>query len=161
SPSVIFLKDRQGRYLQLNRAFERAFHLSLDQAVGKMDAEIFPPKQAAAFQANDQKVIETGDVVQYDEVFQDETGSRTNLVTKFPLYDGDGNLYAVGGIVTDITERRFLEYQLVRLSEREQRRIAQDLHDGLGQQLAGIACLSNVLKRDLAGRAPGEAETAA
>jgi PAS domain S-box-containing protein len=63
----------------------------------------------------------------------------------------------VSAAIRDITdrkraeaERRRLETELLRVSEREQRRIAEDLHDGLGQQLSGIAFLSNSLKRDLA-----------
>jgi signal transduction histidine kinase len=42
------------------------------------------------------------------------------------------------------------ETEILRASEREQHRISQDLHDGLGQQLAGISCLSDTLKKDLA-----------
>jgi len=68
---------------------------------------------------------------------------------------------APGAAETDSDERRRLETEIVRISEREQRRIAEDLHDGLGQQLAGISCLTNVLKGNLADQASPEAETAA
>jgi PAS domain-containing protein len=42
SPTLIFLKDTEGRYLLVNRQFETAFHLASKDIVGKTDAEIFP-----------------------------------------------------------------------------------------------------------------------
>jgi PAS domain S-box-containing protein len=161
SPAMIFLKDPQGRYLHFNRRFAQEFHLRLDQVVGKTDAEIFPREQAAAFRANDAVVLETGKPMMFDETAMHDDGTHISIVTKFPLCDADGKVYAVGGIVTDVTERKRLENELLHISEREQRRIAQDLHDGLGQQLSGISLLSNGLKEDLARQASAEAPTAA
>ena len=54
------------------------------------------------------------------------------------------------GFIRDITERKRLEKEILEISEREQRRIGQDLHDGLCQQLAGIEMLSQVLAQKLA-----------
>ena len=56
--------------------------------------------------------------------------------------------------------RKRLEAEILQVSEREQRRIAEDLHDGVGQQLGGISCLSDVLKKNLAALASPEAEAA-
>ncbi len=53
------------------------------------------------------------------------------------------------GIVRDLTERKRLERQILEISDREQQRIGQDLHDGLGQQLAGIGFLSKSLEQRL------------
>jgi two-component system CheB/CheR fusion protein len=70
--------------------------------------------------------------------------------------------------IRDITNRkqaekalREMETEILHISEREQRRIAQDLHDGLGQQLSGISLLSNALKRNVAEQTSPEAPTAA
>ena len=49
----------------------------------------------------------------------------------------------------DITERKRLEKAILEISAREQRRIGQDLHDGLGQHLTGIAFMSKVLEQKL------------
>ena len=54
------------------------------------------------------------------------------------------------GFIRDITERKRLEKEILEISEREQRRIGQDLHDGLCQHLAGIEMLSQVLAQKLA-----------
>lgn len=61
------------------------------------------------------------------------------------------------GIMRDITERRRLENQVLEISEREQQRIGQDLHDSLSQQLAGIAYLGKVLEQKLRAKSMAEA----
>jgi len=131
-----------------------------EDAVGKTDAEIFPPKQAAAFRANDLAVLQAGVPMVFDEVALHDDGLHFSIVSKSPLCDAEGKIHAIVSIVTDITERKRLEEEVLHISEREHRRIAQDLHDGLGQQLAGISCLSNVLKKNLADEESPEATTA-
>ena len=54
----------------------------------------------------------------------------------------------------DITERKQLEKELISISDREQRRIGQDLHDGLGQQLTAIEFMCQSLRADLKGASP-------
>src|SRR5438093_8537326 len=53
-------------------------------------------------------------------------------------------------IVRDVTERKRLEEEVLEISARERRRIGHDLHDGLGQYLAGIAVKAKILEEDLA-----------
>jgi PAS domain S-box-containing protein len=62
------------------------------------------------------------------------------------------------GFVRDITERKRLEKEILETSDREQRRIGQDLHDGLCQQLAGIELMSQVLEQNLTGKSKGAAD---
>ena len=61
----------------------------------------------------------------------------------------------------DVTERKHLEKAILEVSAREQRRIAQDLHDGLGQHLTGIAFLSKVLEEKLSEESVAESRDAA
>lgn len=56
----------------------------------------------------------------------------------------------------DVTARKRLEREVLEVCEREQRRIGQDLHDGLGQDLTGISLICKGLERRLAARAPEE-----
>ena len=65
------------------------------------------------------------------------------------------------GFVRDITERKRLEKEILEISEREQRRIGQDLHDGLCQHLAGIEMLAQVLAQKLARKSPETSARAA
>src|SRR5688572_23938019 len=59
----------------------------------------------------------------------------------------DRRLYT--GFVRDITDRKRLESEVLQISEMEQRRIGQDLHDGICQHLAGIELMSEVLEQNL------------
>jgi PAS domain S-box-containing protein len=109
SPNLIFLKDRQGRYLYVNREFKRALRVTDEQIKGKRDDEIFSREQAAAFQANDQRVLEARVPMEFEETALQEDGQHTSIVHKFPLFNDEGEIYAIGGIVTDITERKMEE----------------------------------------------------
>jgi PAS domain S-box-containing protein len=73
----------------------------------------------------------------------------------------DGRPWFIHGVGFDITERKRLEEAILEISAREQRRIAQDLHDGLGQRLTGIAFLSKVLEEKLSDQSLPEAADAA
>ena len=64
-----------------------------------------------------------------------------------PLDTEEGML--VSSAIRDITERKQLEKTILEISAREQRRIGQDLHDGLGQHLTGIAFMSKVQEQKL------------
>lgn len=106
SPNLVFLKDTQGRYLDVNRQFERTFHMSREAIAGKTDEEVFPSEQAAAFRANDLMVLRAGVPLQFEEVALQDDGPHTSIVFKFPLHNGNGKLYAICGITADITERK-------------------------------------------------------
>jgi PAS domain S-box-containing protein len=73
----------------------------------------------------------------------------------------DGRPWFIHGVGFDITERKRLEEAILEISAQEQRRIAQDLHDGLGQHLTGIAFMSKVLEEKLCDRSLPEAAEAA
>jgi signal transduction histidine kinase len=82
------------------------------------------------------------------------------LITTFPMVERSGrNLQGLAGI--DITQRRLVERELLRVSDAEKDRIGSDLHDGLGQYLTGISCLSAALRDKLQVNGRKEAEDAA
>jgi PAS domain S-box-containing protein len=91
-----------------------------------------------------------------------EVVGRRKDGTLFPMDLSVGELKFGGnrfftGIVRDITERKRLEREILEISDREQQRIGQDLHDDLCQNLAGIGLMSEVLEMNLAGT-PGAEE---
>ena len=65
--AVIYVKDADGRYLQINRRFEQIFNLTADHIVGHTDHEIFPREIADAFRAHDLDVLEQNHTVEYEE----------------------------------------------------------------------------------------------
>ncbi|MBH0199307.1 MAG: PAS domain-containing protein [Nitrospira sp.] len=144
SPAMIFVKDLEGRYLLTNRRFETITNRTGESTLGKTDEELFRPEQAAAFRANDGKVLDAGAPLQLEEVAFHNDSPRTSLVCKFPLRNSDGHVYAIGGIVTDITERKRMEEELrereraLRSALDERERISEDLHDGILQSIYAI-----------------------
>lgn len=72
--------------------------------------------------------------------------------------DHAGRPVRVTGANADITERKQLEKEILSISDREQRRIGQDLHDGLGQQLTAIEFMCQSLKADLQSGPPAAVE---
>ncbi|HEX9046495.1 MAG TPA: sensor histidine kinase, partial [Verrucomicrobiae bacterium] len=73
-------------------------------------------------------------------------------VTISPIRDEHGVVIGASKLARDISERKKLERQILEVSDREQRRIGHDLHDGLCQHLAGIELMSQVLEKKLAPR---------
>jgi PAS domain S-box-containing protein len=73
-----------------------------------------------------------------------------------PVKDRNGHVTHWLAILRDITERKRLEKEILEISDREQRRIGQDLHDGLCQHLAGIELMSQVLERKVAARSKAD-----
>ncbi len=112
NPASTFVKDSGGRYLEINRQFEQVFGLTREQVIGKTDEEIFEPSQAAEFRANDLKVLQAGTTMEFEETARYGDGVHTSIVAKFPLRDAQGRMCLVGGVATDITERKRLEQRL-------------------------------------------------
>jgi len=114
APNLVFVKGTDGRYLYANRRFKEAFRLDQNSIVGKTDPELFPREQADQYQANDRRVLETEQALEFEEVAIYADGLHTNIVVMFPVRDGLGHIYATGGIVTDITDRKNTEDELQR-----------------------------------------------
>lgn len=68
----------------------------------------------------------------------------------FPIRNSAGAIIRIVGIAEDITDRRRLEWEILEISDREQARLGQDLHDSLCQKLVSAAFDNNALKRRLA-----------
>jgi len=130
SQQLIFLKDMEGRYIFVSKEHERAFHLSEEQLIGKTDKEIFPPAQAAQFRSNDLKALRASARVEFEDVVNFSDGPHTIAGQKFPLFDSAGEVFAIGGIVTDVTARKRAE-ETLRQSEEQYRSLVEGAPYGI------------------------------
>ncbi|TCO83336.1 PAS domain S-box-containing protein [Plasticicumulans lactativorans] len=112
--AIVFAKDPAGRYLFVNRPFARISGWTPDHAVGRTDADLFPPDIAERFRRNDRRVLEEGQAIEFEETVRIGNETRVFLAQKFPLYDPDGSCYAVCGVASDITGRKRVEDTLRR-----------------------------------------------
>jgi PAS domain S-box-containing protein len=118
SSAVVALKDNDGRYLLVNRVFERLFKLNQDDVKGKTDHDLFPRYMADAFRANDRRVLKENCALEFEETAPGEAGPHTYLSVKFPLLDDGGDPYGVCLMATDITNRKEAEKQLKESKDR-------------------------------------------
>jgi PAS domain S-box-containing protein len=109
SGAVVYAKDNRGRYLFINREFERLTRRPSQEIVGRTDEEIFPPELAERFRNNDLRVLLEKRSYQFEEEGDFGNGQQTFLSCKFPLLDSANSVYAVCGMSTDISDRKRME----------------------------------------------------
>ncbi|MBD2576432.1 PAS domain S-box protein [Oscillatoria sp. FACHB-1406] len=111
--SAIYVKDLEGRYLLVNPEVLRIFNLSEAELLGKSDREILQSEFVESFMANDRKVLEAGIPLKFEERVLLSNGKEHSYISiKAPLRDESGNIYAICGLSTDITELKQVEAQL-------------------------------------------------
>ncbi len=150
--ALITVLDQEGRIVRFNRACELTTGYKLDEVRGKHIWDFFLlPEEVERSKAGLVHLITdcSGHECQSHWVTRD---GATRLITWscLSLSQDDGPPQYIIATGIDITEREHLERALLDVSAREQRRIGQDLHDGLGQHLTGIAFMAKVHEKKLA-----------
>jgi len=123
--AVVFVKDLELRYILVNREYERRHHVQRDQIRGKTDFDIHPHDIAEAVRANDRRVIEAGEPIEFEETVPSADGDRCLIVAKFLLRDRTGKPYAVCGVATDITDRKRAENEIRQLNVSLEKRVTE------------------------------------
>jgi PAS domain S-box-containing protein len=161
--ALVVVLDHEGRILRFNQACEFTSGYAMHEVQGKCFWDLFMvPDEAERFKAVFE-VLKTDLLPQHHQTsWITRHGDQRLIAWTSTLLPGSletSNYIIVAGI--DITERKQLEKAILDISAREQRRIGQDLHDGLGQHLTGIAFMAKVHETRLAEKASPEAEDAA
>ena len=149
-PQKIFLKDTHFAYISCNENYARDLGIMPEEIRGKTDYDFFPRELADQYSADDKRILESGQAERLEEQYVKD-GKKTWVATiKTPVRDDSGAVTGLLGAFLDITERRQAEnklqqyqkrlkslaVQLTLSEEQERRRIAEDLHDHIGQSLA-------------------------
>ncbi len=116
--SVMYLKDKEGKYILVNRKFEELLNVTNENIQGKTDFDIIPENIAKQFSSNDKKVFEKEEALIFEETLTLNNRHETYLSVKFPLYDSSGRIYALCGISTNISDRKAFENKMREAQER-------------------------------------------
>ncbi|NNE70268.1 MAG: PAS domain S-box protein, partial [Rhodothermales bacterium] len=160
----ILVIDSRGTVQSVNRAVESIFGYSPDEVVGENVSMLMPSPDRERHDKYLTNYLESGKP-RIIGIGREVSGRRKDGST-FPLdlavsevrLDGQV-LFA--GIIRDISDRRRLETEVLRVSEEERRRIGRDMHDGLGQMLTGIGLIANNVARKLEREGASAAEEVA
>jgi PAS domain S-box-containing protein len=132
----IFIKRINGEYLLINKQFGDLFEISNDAIIGKTDHDFLPESVADTYRNSDIEVVKKLRELKTEETIQQKDGKHTYIAVKFPLYDSTGRIYAIGGISTDITERK----------EMEESRAASDKFFNMSAEMMIIATSTHFIK---------------
>jgi PAS domain S-box-containing protein len=130
APYVIFLKDLDGKFILANRVFGEAMNLPPDKLLDKTTHQVMPSEFADAMAEQDAEVMRSGTASQIELplVAPDGKSVIRNSI-KFPVFDADGEIVAIGGFSIDLTEQRHREDALRQSQKME----------AVGQLTGGVA----------------------
>ena len=149
-PQKIFLKSKDFKFISVNAAFAQALHLDPAAVAGKTDYDLYPKELADKYRADDHRVLERGQIEEFEEQHLQDGRTIWVNTTKVPVRDRHGEISALFGIFWDITERKLEREQLQRtnqqltaalaeLHQTQQQIIQQEQLRGLSQMASGIA----------------------
>ena len=160
--ALVLVLDPEGRMVRFNRACERVTGLHSSEVIGGRAWDLLLAPESARFREAFEE-LRTGRVpAMFESVWETRLGGRRVISWSGTLLaDSRGAPEYVILTGVDVTEAKRLERTILEISGREQRRIGQDLHDGLGQHLTGVAFMSKVLEQKLREKDLPEAAEAA
>ncbi len=130
SPSAIFVRDLEGRYLLVNESYEKLYKVSDAEIFGKTPYDVFDRESAAAIVAGDNQVLKTGERIERESVVTIADGTvRVQWKVVFPFHDSDGKVIGVCGILTDLAEQKRAE-RAIRVSEERLHAAIDSLQEG-------------------------------
>jgi two-component system, NarL family, sensor histidine kinase UhpB len=160
-PDVVYAIDRDERLTVVNRALLDLLHRPRHEVLGRRLSEFAEASELIDLDDEgapiDTMLLRTGRVQPDREraVAGKNDTLRWRRTVRVPLKDHNGGV-VIGLVCTsrDVTARKELEEEILEISNREQRRLGSDLHDGLGQELTGLSLLLKGLEVQMARESP-------
>ena len=161
--TLILVLDLEGKIVQCNRACETISGFGPEELIGRPIWSLFAfPEEGERFKHMVRQTRGGSRPEAFESYWSSRNGGAPLISwSTTVLTDPGGNTRHLIAAGVDVTESKRLEKAILDISAREQRRIGQDLHDGLGQHLTGVAFLSKVLEQKLSSRSRAEAADAA
>jgi two-component system CheB/CheR fusion protein len=161
--ALVLVLDPLGRIVRFNRACERISGYDSNEVIGGEVGDLLvAPDERTRFRETFDRLRSGRLPAAYESAWETRDGARRVIAwSGTALADARGTLEYVILTGIDVTEAKRLERTILEISGREQRRIGQDLHDGLGQHLTGVAFLSKVLEQKLRDKGLPDAADAA
>jgi PAS domain S-box-containing protein len=107
SPALTFLKDEEGRYAYMNRAYSSFFGWELSDVIGKTDFELRDREIAERLRASDRATLAADRAMHTIEEVPDAAGERHHwLIVKFPFHDESGRTYVAGHAINVTAQHR-------------------------------------------------------
>lgn len=158
--AAVHVVDAELRVVVVNRFFQNwCRQLGIPgNLIGQKLSTVFPFLKPDVLEEY-RWVLESGKKLRTHEKTRVDGRDIVTETTKIPLME-KGRVTRIITMIRDVTEKRRMENEILDISQREQRRIGQTLHDSLGQELAGIAFLAKALEVSLQSKALPEAEDA-
>ncbi len=150
-PDGIVVASIDGTILEANQALLDLLGYSSADLLHRSYRDITPAKYHKQEEARFSAFVAGGRAVgAYEKEYVRKDGSLVPVaLTIWTIRDDAGRTVRFGGFVRDITDRKRLEQELLQVRDLEQRRIGQDLHDTLGQELVGISYAAQSLARQM------------
>jgi PAS domain S-box-containing protein len=142
---VVFTHDLTGRLTSINRVGEQLLQRGREEMLCRNLTEFVAEEQRAAVALWLAQVARGPEPASVEWDFINADGQRLRLEIHARVIEQAGREPEVESVARDITERKGLEREILEISNREQRRIGHDLHDGVCQQLAAIAYRMDIL----------------
>ncbi|MRG96254.1 PAS domain-containing protein [Polyangium spumosum] len=117
APIVVFVKDLDGVFTFSNRQFDENCNLPRGWILGKRDGDFLPPETVKQNRDNDALALAAGRPLESEEIIPTAEGTRIYMVSKFPLFNTNGEPYAVCGVSLDITARKQAEEERAQLAK--------------------------------------------
>jgi two-component system sensor histidine kinase UhpB len=149
-PETVYAVDTEGRLTVVNRALLDTLGRKREDVLGKRLSEVWPEETVLDIENQGANVLRTGrSLTDQERAWIATDGSiRWYTFTMVPLRD-HGTIAGLVCTVREVTAQKALEQEILEISNREQRRLGSDLHDGLGQELTGLSLLLKGLEVQL------------